>query len=242
MSMTQKHWNRGIIIFILLSCCFSALSVKAQNTKRPSLYSLHLPDYDDKQIHYGFFIAGHMSTLNRRYSGQFVNGNDTIAAINNRWSPSYGLGFIVAYALDPQFDLCLVPAFAYYERNVDYISTAGHTKTQTVESGFIELSMLARYKSIRRGNIRMYMLGGIKPGIEVGSNIKSRGLNALRTQNWDVSVEYGFGFDLFYEYFKFSPEIRFSHGLTNLLVKDSNIYSRGLSRLGAHSVSLYLYF
>lgn len=240
--MKSTHWNKIIVVFILISCCFSALSVCAQNTKRQSLYSLHLPDYDEKQIHYGFFIAGHVSTLSRRYSTNFVSGNDTIAAINPNWSPSYGLGFIVAYGLDPQFDLCLVPAFAYYERRVDYISTAGHSKSQTVESGFIELSILARYKSIRRGNIRMYMLGGIKPGFEVGSNVKSRGLNALRTQNWDVSVEYGFGADLFYEYFKFTPELRFSHGLTNLLVKDNNIYSRGLSRLGAHTVTLYLYF
>jgi len=240
--MKKKQGNPLLVLLILLSCCFATSPLKAQNTKRPSLYSLHLPDYDDKPVHYGFFIAGHMSTFNRRYSDTFVNGFDTLAAANPGWSPGYGLGFIVAYGLDPQFDLCLVPAFAYYERRVEYISTAGAIRDQTVESGFIELSVLARYKSVRRGNVRMYMLGGIKPGIEVGSNIKSRGLNSLRTQNWDVSVEYGFGFDLFYEFFKFSPELRFSHGLTNLLVKENNIYSRGLNRLGAHTVSLYLYF
>ncbi len=240
--MNKIHQKKVVVIFVLLSSCFATLVAHAQNTKRQSLYSLHLADYDEKPIHYGFFIAGHVSTLNRRYSDSFVNATDTIAAVNPGWSPSYGLGFIVAYGIDPQFDLCLIPAFAYYERQVSYLSTGGYSKIQTVESGFIELSMLARYKSVRRGNIRMYMLGGIKPGIEVGSNIKSRGLNALRTQNWDVSVEYGFGFDLFYEYFKFTPELRFSHGLTNLLVQDNNVYSRTLNRLGAHTVSLYLYF
>ena len=240
--MKYQHQKHLIIFFVLLSGCFSALSAYGQNTKRPSLYSLHLPDYDDKPIHYGFFIAGHLSVLNRRYSDSFINGFDTIAAVNPSWAPGYGLGFIVAFGFDPQFDLCLVPAFAYYERPVEYISTSGAVKTQTVESGFIELSMLARYKSIRRGNVRMYMLGGIKPGIEVGSNVKSRGQNSLRTRNWDVNVEYGFGFDLFYEYFKFSPELRFSHGISNLLVQDNNIYSRGLNRLGAHTVTLYLYF
>ncbi|MDJ1500951.1 porin family protein [Xanthocytophaga agilis] len=240
--MKKIHWNKLIILFILSGSCLLTFSTQAQNTKRPSMYSLHLPDYDDKPVHYGFFIAGNVSTLTRRYSSGFVNGNDTIAAINPKWSPSYGLGFIVAYGLDPQFDICLVPAFSYYERRVEYTSTAGNVKELILESGFVELSMLARYKSIRRGNIRMYMVGGIKPAIEVGSNVKSRGSNTLRTQNFDLNIEYGFGADLFYEFFKFTPEIRFSHGITNLLVKDKNIYSRGLSRLGGHSVTLYLYF
>ncbi|MCU0354335.1 MAG: PorT family protein [Cytophagales bacterium] len=241
--MSRIQMIKKVLLGILLAAgCLAALPGQAQNTKRQSLYSLHLADYDDKTIHYGFFIAGHTSTLNRRYSDNFVNGLDTMAAANTGWGVGYGLGFIVAYGLDPQFDVCLVPAFAYYERPVQYISTSGAVRNQSVESGFIELSMLARYKSVRRGNVRMYMLGGIKPGVEVGSNIKSRGLNSLRTRNWDVSVEYGFGFDLFYPYFKFSPELRFSHGLSNLLVKENNIYSRTLNRLGAHSVSLYLYF
>jgi hypothetical protein len=57
-----------------------------------------------------------------------------------------------------------------------------------------------------------------------------------------MSVDYGFGFDLFYEYFKLSPELRFSHGITNMLVKDPNVYSKALDRLSSHTVSFYLYF
>jgi Outer membrane protein beta-barrel domain len=243
MSMKKTRFYAWPVIFLLSIGCFSAFTAHAQNnTKRPSLYSLHLADYDEKPVHYGFFVAGHLSTLNRRYSNNFVNGFDTVAAVSPAWSGGYGLGFIVAYGLDPQFDLCLVPAFAYYERNVEYLFASGRTKPQTIGSGYVELSMLMRYKSIRRGNVRMYMVGGIKPGIEVGSNVKSRGLNQLRTQNWDLSVEYGFGFDLFYPYFKFSPELRFSHGLNNLLANENNLYNRSLNRLNAHTVSLYLYF
>lgn len=230
------------LIFLSSIICLCAVTAHAQNISRPSLYSLHLADYDEKKVHYGFFVAGHLSTLNRRYSTSFVNGFDTVAAASPARSGGYGLGFIVAYGLDPQFDVCLVPAFAYYERNVDYLFSSGNTKNQTVESGYVEVSMLMRYKSVRRGNVRMYMVGGLKPGVEVGSNLKSRGSNTLRTQNWDLSVEYGFGFDLFYPYFKFSPELRFSHGLNNLLVTENNIYSRSLRRLNAHTVSLYLYF
>lgn len=235
--------SKSLKTLLLLSAGFiSAFASHAQNTSRPSLYSLHLADYDEKKVHYGFFVAGHLSALSRRYSTSFVNGFDTVAAASPARSGGYGLGFIVAYGIDPQFDVCLVPAFAYYERNVEYLFMSGGTRNQTIESGYVELSMLMRYKSVRRGNVRMYMVGGLKPGVEVGSNLKSRGANALRTQNWDLSVEYGFGFDLFYPYFKFTPELRFSHGLNNLLLAENNIYSRSLRRLNAHTVSLYFYF
>jgi hypothetical protein len=86
------------------------------------------------------------------------------------------------------------------------------------------------------------MVGGIKPAIEIGSNKKDKGTQDLRTNNVDLSVDYGFGFDLFYEYFKLSPELRFSHGISNMLVKDTNIYSTALQRLSSHTVSFYLYF
>ncbi|MBC8112182.1 MAG: PorT family protein, partial [Verrucomicrobia bacterium] len=66
---------------------------------------------------------------------------------------------------------------------------------------------------------------------------------ALTTENIDFSVEYGFGFDLYYAFFKLSPELRFSHGVSNLLIADSgNIYNRNLSRLTTHNVSFILYF
>ncbi len=236
------HLKKVFIIFVLLIAALSTEFVQAQNKNRPSMYSLHLPDYDDKPVHYGFFIAIHGSTLNSQYSNAFVNGLDTVTAVNPSWSGGYGLGFIVSYGITKQFDVCVVPAFSYYERNVNYLFSSGFSKDQVLESGFVEASLLARYKSVRRGNVRMYMLAGLKPGVEVGSNAKDRGLNSLRTQNWDVALQYGFGFDLFYPFFKLSPELRFSHGLSNMLVKEDNIYSRNLTQLKAHTVSLYLYF
>jgi hypothetical protein len=217
-------------------------TAQAQDKNRKSLYSVHLSDYDDRPLHYGFFLAGHYAQLKRNYSQDFVDGRDTVFAVNPRGAPGYGIGFIVSYAFDPQFDIALLPSFAYYERTMDYRFSSGRSNPQTIESGFVEFPVLLRYKSIRRGNVRSYMLAGLKPGFEIGSNKKDKGTLELRTNNMDLSVDYGFGFDLFYEYFKLSPEIRFSHGVTNMLVKDENVYSNSLRRLSSHTVSLYLYF
>ncbi len=86
------------------------------------------------------------------------------------------------------------------------------------------------------------MVGGLKSCFEAGAKKKEKKKTELRTQNFDLCVEYGFGIDLYFQFFKFAPEIRFSHGLTNLLNKDPNLYSTSLSKLTTHTITLYLFF
>ncbi len=242
--LLHLHRQKVTLAFVtvLLLTGFTLPQVEAQEKSRKSLFAVHLSDYDDRSLHYGFFLAGHSTRLQREYSKSFIDGGDTVHAVNPKGAPGYGIGFIVSFAFDPQLDLALLPSFAYYERTVEYRFASGKSQSQTIESGFLEFPVLLRYKSVRRGNIRAYMVGGIKPGVEIGSNKKDKGAQDLRTNNVDMSVDYGFGFDLFYEYFKLSPELRFSHGITNMLVQDPNVYSTSLNRLSSHTVSFYLYF
>jgi hypothetical protein len=242
--LLHLHRQKVTLAFvtILLLTGFTLPQLKAQEKSRKSLFAVHLSDYDDRPLHYGFFLAGHSTRLQREYSRLFIDGGDTVHAVNPKGAPGYGIGFIVSLAFDPQLDIALLPSFAYYERTVEYRFASGRSQSQTIESGFLEFPVLLRYKSVRRGNIRAYMVGGIKPGVEIGSNKKDKGAQDLRTNNVDMSVDYGFGFDLFYEYFKLSPELRFSHGITNMLVQDPNVYSTSLNRLSSHTVSFYLYF
>jgi hypothetical protein len=242
--LLHLHRQKVTLAFvtILLLTGFTLPQLKAQEKSRKSMFSVHLSDYDDRPLHYGFFLAGHSTRLQRKYSKSFIDGADTVHAVNPRGAPGYGIGFIVSFSIDPQLDVALLPSFAYYERTVEYRFASGKSQSQTIESGFLEFPVLLRYKSVRRGNIRAYMVGGIKPGVEIGSNKKDKGAQDLRTNNVDMSVDYGFGFDLFYEYFKLSPELRFSHGITNMLVQDPNVYSTSLNRLSSHTVSFYLYF
>jgi hypothetical protein len=206
------------------------------------LYTVHQSDYDDKLLHYGFFLSGHYSKFNRTYSQAFVSGADTAFAISPKGSPGFGLGFIANYIINSHFEIRILPSAAFYERSINYRFVKGTERTQLIESTFLELPMLVKYRSVRRGNVRAYMVGGIKPSVEIGTNKREREQNRLRTDNIDFAIEYGFGFDLFYSFVKVSPELRFSHGISNMLIKDTSPYSKGLERLASHTVSLYLFF
>jgi hypothetical protein len=202
----------------------------------------NLINYDDKKMHYGFFVAPAYTNYNLRFSNDFVQNQDTLLSVKPKGNPAYTLGFIVNRRLGEFFDLRLLPAVGFYQRAVEYTFRDGIIKTQNIESTFIELPLVLKYKSERREESRMYIIAGIKPMFEVNNKKKEKRANLLRTNNIDLTLEYGFGFDIYYPMFKFAPEIRFSTGLMNLLIKDPNFYSQNLNNISTQNITLYFNF
>jgi hypothetical protein len=106
----------------------------------------------------------------------------------------------------------------------------------------LEFPLLFKFKSLRRGNIRMYFVGGGKAAIDVGNKKRANASSELEVNNQDFTVEYGVGLDLFYPFFKFAPELRFSNGLINRYAAGVNPYSRSVQGLRSNTITLYLNF
>jgi len=204
--------------------------------------SKNLPYYDDRRLHYGFILALNSTRFKPTVSNYYLSDADSVVSITGTRTPGYTVGIILNLRLAEFFDLRLLPTFAFYQRDVNFLFKNKFSSIQTTESTFIEIPLMCKYKSQRRGNFRMYMIGGLKAAVETGAKKKEKKDTELRASNFDLSIDYGFGLDIYYPLFKFSPEIRFSHGLLNMLNKDNNIYSKSLDRLSTHTVSLFLHF
>jgi len=150
------------------------------------------------------------------------------------------LGLIINYRLGEYFDTRLLPAITFYNYTVEY-NIDGVTRTKTNSPVMAEFSFLVKYKSQRKKNTRVYVLGGFKPSIEVTPKTTDNPDDQLILQNSNVSLEYGIGMDVYFPMFKFSPEVRFSHGLMNLL-DVNNDWSRGMEKLTSHSVTFLILF
>uniref|UniRef100_UPI00357096C8 type IX secretion/gliding motility protein PorT/SprT n=1 Tax=Salmonirosea aquatica TaxID=2654236 RepID=UPI00357096C8 len=203
----------------------------------------HLEFYDDKPIHYGFLFAVPVTRFTIRHSDKFLE-SDSAFAISSPAQGAFRMGFTVNAFLTDHFDIRTTPSISLYERRVKF-NYPGSEKTESRESTWIEIPLLLKYKSARRVNTRMYMIAGVTLGIE--TNVKrSRGNagvnNQLDTRTSDFTVDYGVGFEQFFQFFKFAPELRFSHGLVNMLQPANNSASIGLNRLTTHTVTLYLNF
>lgn len=203
------------------------------------------PNYDQRKITYGFLIGLHTSTFQLKYSDAFTDSSyfQNLHSATPRWKPGFSLGFIVNYRLNDQLDFRITPKVAFYEHEVKYAYTDNTPpETKLVETTMVELPILLKYKSERRGNVRMYMIGGVKPGLQASGQKELENSETLEVSTTNLSLEAGFGFDLYFPLFKFSPEIRFSRGITDLLENRRNPFGEPLKRVNTNTISIYLLF
>lgn len=239
----NKHNIHGpkIILLLLLALIFTQEGL----AQKKRWVNQNNPNYDDRKLSYGFLIGLHTAAYQIKYADRFVTpALDSVYAIEPGWSPGFSLGFIVNYRLTDLLDFRVTPKVAFYEHTLRYRYTdETPTEEKLVETTMVELPILLKYKSERRGNIRMYMVGGVKPGLEAsGKKDRQDASSTLGITGTNVSLEAGFGFDLYYPLFKFSPELRFSRGMMNILENTTNRYGQPLERVNTNTVTLYLLF
>lgn len=231
-----------ILILLMLTS-----SLFAQQTRR------HFQaDYDAKDMRFGYFLGLTNTYFNVKFNNYFVN-KDNYYAITS--PPTFGLkmGGLVNFRLNDYFDFRVLPTVAIYGRRLEYryINTAlpdndinkFGQREELRESAWFELPIMFKYKSERRGNVRMYVFGGMRYGVETNPNSR-RNRQKFSTKTNDFSVEYGTGIEIFREYFKFAPELHFSHGIQNLVdpVNSRGTAIQGIDRLTTHTVTLFLLF
>lgn len=230
-----------IIALLLIIFCICG-SAYAQNV---SWLKKRNPNYETKKLSYGFLIGLHSAAYQVKYSENFVTPElDTLYAVEPDWSPGFSLGFLVNYRLDELWDLRITPKVAFYEHTLRYRFTDDtKTEEQLVETTMVEFPILIKFKSERRENLRMYMIGGVKPGLEASGKKELENVtSALEVTGANLSLDIGFGLDIYYPFFKFSPEIRFSRGIVDVLDNRTNKYGIPLERLNTNMITVYLLF
>ncbi len=203
--------------------------------------------YDEKPFHFGFLFGFASSRFTVNHSDSIGVGPNNAVSVLSPGSFAFILGGIANLSISKRFDLKSGINLALYERFVRY-NFRGQSEfpDEIRESAWIEIPLLLKYKSNRRRNSRMYMITGAKLGIE--TNVKKSGIGTtkLDTKKSDISFEYGFGYEKFLQYFKFTPELRFSFGLTDMFNQpnsnSTSPYSVGIKRLSTNTVTLLINF
>jgi hypothetical protein len=199
---------------------------------------LHDEFYDEKPVHFGFMFG-------LTSSNYYANGVPSVLVNSVTGEPlaltspktfGFQIGGIVNYALSKHVELKSGLNIALYDRQIQFANEDLISR----ESTWLEIPLLVKFRSVRRQNHRMYLISGLKLGLE--ANVKKKN-TAVTANTSELSFEYGIGFERFYRFFKFSPEIRISHGLNNLFVPPgtANSYSK-LSQLNSHTISLIFNF
>ncbi|MEL6533847.1 MAG: porin family protein [Bacteroidota bacterium] len=214
-------------------------------TNAQNFDQINLPDYDNRVLHFGFTLGAHQSSYRLTYNDDYVaEWLDTLHSIQVTQQFGFSIGFLANFHILQYLDLRPMFKVSFYEYELQYnFLNDQPTVPRRVEAAYVELPLTVKYRSLRRKNFGMYLVGGITPGIQVGGRPDDdQDPTILHTHDENLSLEYGLGLDIYYPLFKFSPEIRVSHGIRNQVKPDISVWSNGIDRLVTHSVSLYLNF
>jgi hypothetical protein len=174
-----------------------------------------------------------------------------LVSISSPMSSGFGLGFIADVRLGNHLNLRTTPALVFADRYIDYSyqNSADNTR-KIVQTATVDLPLGFKLKSDRRRNFRAYILGGVKYSIDIISKKKLTDddfgqLDKLVKTNRNILwYEAGIGFDFYFEFFKLSPEIKWSQSVNNVLAPAStpNAYTTPLEKLFARNFQFSLYF
>lgn len=214
-----------LILFISLSV---SMKVNAQ---------FSIMEHDDqnmsRKFHFGVALGYNKSDYKITLDSNFIVQKN-ILNVQPVKGPGFNLGIVTDYHISRYFDLRLIPALSFGEKNIKYIQKdSALPVVKKIESVYLEFPFLLKYKSKPYKNSRMYAIAGLKYSIDMQSNATARrAQNLIKAKKDDYLFEYGIGIELHMPMAIVAPEIKISYGLTNVLQNDDLlIYSSVLSRL-----------
>ena len=228
----MKSTNIFFLITLLLCVSFNSFG---QRHKKPQ----NLPRYDFKKIHFGFTLGINSLNFNINKNNNFLN-NDTLISMLSEDQKGFNLGIVSNLRLGKYTDLRFIPTLVFGERILNYSFNDQSNlllQEKRIESTMIDFPFSLKYKSERYNNFRTYVMCGIKYSLDIASQseIDDEGQELVKLNNHDLMIEGGFGIDFYLQYFKFSPQIKLSHGIINILTKDSTLYTETIKNLKTSS-------
>ncbi len=234
------HLSGKKIKLTLIICLIFILKINAQTKQK------FQADYDAKKTRFGYFLGIARTNYNVRVAPYFLqNSNSEYFSIVSPITLGLKMGGVMNIQINDHFDFRILPTVAIYSRELSVNNDSLHYKQN--DKAWFELPLMLKYKSIRRGNMRMYMFGGMRFGFETNAiNLakKNKIGDSYELKHNDVNLEYGAGLELFRQYFKLAPELHFSHGIRNLVSPYLNTGTPlgVIDKLNTHTVTVYLFF
>jgi len=202
-------------------------------------------DFNQKPYYFGITLAYNSSNFQVQQSKNFIK-SDSIRLVESVTGPGFNLGIVTNLKIGDYFDIRFLPTLSFAERNINYaaVSDARPPFSRKIESVYVEMPFQARYKSEPFNDMRLYILTGVKYSFDVASESRTRQSTELvKVSPTDFSLELGAGAQFFFPYFIFSPELKFSHGLGNVLIFDSSLEEANvIEKILSRTLTLSLHF
>ncbi len=212
-----------IFLFVLLAS--SVLSWGQNGTRNLRLY-------DQRPIHFGFYVGVNVYDFQLRMNRD-ISAVPKFYSIETEASPGYSVGIVSDLRLGHNLNLRFLPSFVNTERKLLIDMEHPFTGVRSVEERLIESSLIQapfelKFKTDRIHNHRWYVLTGFTYSYDLSSKEDLDDDLIFKLNSSDLSYDFGIGMDIYFEYFKLSPQIKAFWGVADLNVPDGTIPVSGL--------------
>lgn len=178
--------------------------------------------YDDKLLHFGFSIGFNTMDFNITPS-QYYLETDSLYPEVSLLNPGINIQIVTDLHPVKYFDIRFLPGVSFGQRNIRFYKNQKVFNTQQrLESSFIELPLLLKYKGDRLNNVRPYLIAGLNYRYDLAGKkeFDEEKPVYIRLKRSDLYLEAGAGLDFYLTYFKLSVELKMSDGLRNIIVNE----------------------
>ncbi len=178
------------------------------------------PYADQKLFHWGFTVGVNVQDMILSHTGAADENGDVWFAEIPSYTPGFSVGLVTDLYVNPYMNLRAIPSIHFGEKKFEYrmqnASADFEDPAFTVKNTYISLPVHMRFSSERLNNIRPYVLAGGFVNWEIGGKSEP----VIKFKDLDYGLEIGLGCNLYFPFFKLSPELRFSFGLRDLIEHD----------------------
>ena len=226
--------NLYTLIFIL-SITLNAFSQK----EKPLNNSI----YDNQVYHFGFTLGISQNKFSLQYSDLFTSEND-FDKVLSKYDPGFNVGIIIDLRIINNINIRITPSFNFSDQKLYYTKDNKEQIQPSNNTGIsnFEIPIYLKYRSDRINNGRAYLLGGGNFTYNMSNSDELLQNENISFKKINYSIDVGFGVDIYFAYFKFSPEIKYSYGLRDLLIQQDNKYSNVLNGITTRGLLISLTF
>ncbi|KQB38435.1 MULTISPECIES: porin family protein [Flavobacterium] len=204
-----------LILLVLTTTQGYSQFAKSMFSKDPII---NLENWQKQRLYFGYYLGFNSFDFKFDYKNPAQD-------IQVKKTTGFNVGVVADLRLQEYINLRFEPGLYYTKRDLYYPNLALEKDyLREVNSTYIHFPLLLKFSSLRTGNIRPYLVGGMSTTLNLSSNSKSKDDNfegKFRVKQWTAAYELGFGIDIFSEYFIFSPSIRGMFGITDELIRDN---------------------
>ncbi len=181
-------------------------------------------------LHFGFTLG-----LNYMDYKAVLSGENALRAEAGKLKTGFLVGLISELRLAEDWGLRFLPGLEFSKRRLIFTNVPEVENNRQYagnESVYLSFPLMIRYKAKRINNFRPFLAAGgsYRYDFQKHNKIEPEKSIFFRTKQGDAFLELGGGSDFYLPYFKFGIELRFSIGLTDVLVHQPDPANSGYEK------------